>query len=467
MKKLFALLLALVMVLPLCSALAEGPITLRVYDWSDSVLVYREQFHKEFMEKNPDIIVEYTQLTIDQFNSTVVAAIQNGDGPDLFPVPTNLNLTMAVNENWFLDMEKYVSKEFIDSFVDGALSEGLQRKNGVLYTVPEADIVSNSMFFYNKDILAECDLEVPTTFEEFRAACKTVTEKGAGRYYGLIEGGNQVNRCDALLRALVQGAGGKIATSSRALTVDGKAPYDTEAVKMAVELLQGIVEDGSLYPDTSSISAPEARELFAQGKAAFLCQGIWCIGTWANDHPELNYGVMTVPKGSDAGYTANIERTTWMGIYAQTKHPEAAARYLEALYDTQNYHYQADVVQSGSYISIIKGVNEVNMVNPIMKEYYEAASKCIDIPVATTRNVKFYDFYSVVVGATPTFGAITQGILSQSIEEPMDALTALAAAETANWKTACESIGIDFAEMDFANWVAGQPYTDADYAALK
>ena len=123
MKKFAALFLSLVMLLSVMSltALADEPITLRVYDWSDSTLAYREQFHKEFMEKNPDIIVEYTQLTIDQFNSTVVNAIQSGDGPDLFPVPTTLNLTTAVNEGWFLDMEQYVSKEFVDSMCPRSL----------------------------------------------------------------------------------------------------------------------------------------------------------------------------------------------------------------------------------------------------------------------------------------------------------------------------------------------------------
>ncbi len=301
MKKIFSLLLAAALVLSLfgsMTALADEPITLRVYDWSDSTLVYRQKFHEEFMANNPDIKIEYTQLTVDQFNSTVVGAIQNGEGPDLFPVPTTLNLTTAVSENWFLPLEDYLPQEFLDTFLDGTLAEGVQRKNGVLYTLPESGSLSNSMIFYNKDILAECGLEVPATFEDFRAACKTITEKGAGRYWGLIEGGNQANRCDILLRALVQSAGGKISINSRALTVNGRVPYDTEEVRKAVELLQGIVEDGSLYPDTASISAPEARELFAQGKAAFLCQGLWCIGTWANDHPELNYGVMVPPKGA-------------------------------------------------------------------------------------------------------------------------------------------------------------------------
>ncbi len=468
MKKtsiLLSLMLAVTLCLSCITASAET-ITLRVTDWSDSTAALREQFHKEFMEKNPDIIIEYTQLTIDQFNSTVVGAIQNGDGPDLFPVPTTLNLTTAVNEGWYLDMEQYVSPEFVASFSDGILAEGVQRKNGVLYTVPEAASPSNSMFFYNKDILEECGLTVPTTFEDFRLACKIVTEKGAGKYYGLIEGGKQGNRCEALLRALVQAAGGKISINARALTVDGKAPYDTPEMAMAVELLAGIVEDGSLYPDTAAISAPEARELFAQGKAAFLCQGLWCIGTWAADHPELNYGVMTVPKGAENGYVANVEIGPWMGIYANTKHPEAAARYLEALYSTTEYHYQADVVKSGSYVSVIKGVNEENMIDPVMKEYYDAAALCIDIPIATSRDARFYDFYATVVGATPSLASIAQGILSQSIDEPMEYLTMLSNAETAAWKTACNNLGIDFAEMEFPNWVAGQPYTDADYAAL-
>ncbi|MBR1583935.1 MAG: extracellular solute-binding protein [Clostridia bacterium] len=472
MKKLsrmiLAALMATMMLISCMSfAAAEEPITLRVYDWSDSTRAYRDKFHEEFMANNPDIIIEYTQLTIDQFNSTVVQAIIDGTGPDLFPVPTTLNLTTAVNEGWFLPLEDYLPQEFLDTFLEGTLAEGVQRKNGVLYTLPESGSLSNSMFFYNKDILAEANVEVPKTFEDFRAACKTITEKGAGQYYGLIEGGNQGNRCDILLRALIQAAGGKISINSRALTVNGKVPYDTEEVKAAVELLQGIVEDGSLYPDTASISAPEARELFAQGKAAFLCQGLWCIGTWANDHPELNYGVMTVPKGADNGYTANVESIPWMGIYAKSAHPEAAARYLQALYDTETYHYQADVVKSGSYVSVIKGVNEANMVDPVMKEYYEAASQCIDIPIATSRDVKFYDFYSTVVSATPSLASIAQGILSQAIDSPMDYLTMLTNAETAAWQAACQQVGVDFAELEFSNWVAGQPYTDADYAALQ
>jgi len=447
------------------SSAASDPvqqITLRVADWSDSTKPYRDAFHEKFQAANPDIKVEYTQLTIDQFNSTVVTAISGGDAPDLFPIPTNLNLTVAINEDWFLDMKEYVSQGFIDSFMDGMLVDGVHSKDGILYCVPEAMSYTNSLFYYNKDILAETGLPVPTNFEEFRAACKAATEKG---YYGLIEGATQTARCDVMLRALCQGAGGKISIQAKALTVDGRVPYDTAEMFKAVDLLQGIVDDGSLHPDTASINAPTARELFAQGQALFLMQGLWCIGPWAASNPELNYGVMMPLKDSDNGYLASTEMGSWMGIYKQTKYPEQAARYLEALYSDE-YGFQAAVVQAGGQLSPIKGINDVNVTNPIMKEYYEGIKACIDIPVATNRNAKFWEFYGAVVAATPSLAEIASGILSGAVADPKAALKTLSDAETKAWQDACTVIGADFAELEFANWTAGVPYTAEDYAAL-
>ena len=59
------------------------------------------------------------------------------------------------------------------------------------------------LFFYNKDILNQAGVtEVPTTYSEFREACKKVTEMGNGNVYGLIDGGKQMNRMDVMARSL-------------------------------------------------------------------------------------------------------------------------------------------------------------------------------------------------------------------------------------------------------------------------
>ena len=75
-------------------------------------------------------------------------------------------------------------------------------------------------------------------------------------------------------------AGGKLAATQKVLTDQGVAPYDTDAVKGVMQLFAQLEDDGSIHPDTVNISAPEARELFAQGQSGFLCQGMWCIAQW-------------------------------------------------------------------------------------------------------------------------------------------------------------------------------------------
>ena len=137
-----------------------------------------------------------------------------------------------------------------------------------------------------------------------------------------------------MARSLAAAAGGKIAATTKVLTDGGRAPYDSEAMIKAMGLISQLVQDGSIHPDTVNISAPEAREMFAQGQAGFLCQGMWCIAQWGESYPDLNYGVMAVPvpDGMKDTYVQQGELSPWMGLYSQSKHPKEAAEYLMALY---------------------------------------------------------------------------------------------------------------------------------------
>ena len=81
------------------AAESDEKITLRIVDWSDSSLVRREEFNKKYMEDHPNITIEYTMLTIDQFKNTIVTMIKSGDGPDLFPIPTGMTLSTALKKS--------------------------------------------------------------------------------------------------------------------------------------------------------------------------------------------------------------------------------------------------------------------------------------------------------------------------------------------------------------------------------
>jgi len=95
----------------------DGQITLRVVDWSDGSATQREEFHKKFEEAHPDIKIEYTMLTVDQFKNTIVTMIKSGEGPDLFPIPVGLTLNTAVEEGWFQPINDYVTDELMDDYL--------------------------------------------------------------------------------------------------------------------------------------------------------------------------------------------------------------------------------------------------------------------------------------------------------------------------------------------------------------
>ena len=450
----------------------DEEITLRVVDWSDSTAERRKIFNEKYMELNPNIKIEYTTMTVDQFKSSVVTAIKSGEAPDLFPIPVGITLPTAVQGEWFLPLNDYFTDNFLDTIIEPAKSEGVAKLDGTYYTLPEVQALTNQLIFYNQDVLDKAGItELPTTYSEFVEVNKQITEAGNGEYYGFIEGGKQINRMYALLQGFSNTGGAKIPDFTKALVVDGRISYDSEPMLEAVAMFDQIREDGSLHPDTININAPEAREYFAQGQAAFIMQGIWCIGVWESTHPEMNFGTMAVPV-PDSGQKGKIstpEYSAWMGVYSQTDHPKEAAEYLMALYNYGNeeYTYQDDLVAYGGQLSIVKGVVEENLTNERVKQYYKLGQEtAATYPIATVRNPKVYDFYNEVVDVQPGLGNLFQGILSGGLDDYEEPLTALSNDLTSEWTRASEAVGITIDTFNFPNWDQMKDYTEDMYDEL-
>ncbi|MEG0565422.1 MAG: sugar ABC transporter substrate-binding protein [Hungatella sp.] len=454
-------------------ATAKGEkVVLKVVDWSDSTKVRREAFHKKFMEENPDVTIEYTVLTGDQFKETVISAIKAGNAPDLFPIPSGMKLSSVVDENWYMPMNEYVTDEFLGSFGDGALNEGITTLDGKVYVLPEAANIINTLMFYNKDVLKEAGIDetkLPKTWSEFSAVCKKVTEAGKGKFYGIIDSGAQTNRLELELRSLASTAGAKCSDISQLMLVDGQNTMNSPAMVQAFDFFNSLVQDGSFHPDSVTLKAPEARALFAQNQAAFLVQGSWCISTWRKDNPELNFGVMPlpVPDAGAAGKLPYVGAQPWMGISANCAHPDVAAKYLMALYSED---YQAGLVEDGGFVSVIDSVNKTAMTDEAMLAYYElngeAAALAPDPIVAKPATALVYAEVSAI---SPSLGEIAQGVLAKSVDYKAE-LATLAESTQAEWTRAIAAVAatgadVSAADFEFKNWDPMKNYTSDLYGA--
>lgn len=415
---------------------AGKPIVLKVMDWSDSSKSLREAFHKEFEAKNPGIKIEYTCLTIDQFKNTVLSAVNLGDAPDLFPVPVGMDLNAVVKEGWFQPMDALMPKDFKDGFLPGTFAEGINVIKGKLYAVPEVGTLPTTMVFYNKDLFEKAGLDPnkpPQTFAQLREYAKKITAAGKGQFYGIIEGGQQVNRwkSEAIDFASLGGAalpsGEPMSTPVSLVT--GKSSYNHPAMVETFQFFKNLAADGSYHPSTFSIRAPEARALFGAGQAGFIIQGVWCVGAWAQSHPGLKLGVgpAPIPDSGRKGSLGLTAATAWMGISSKSANPAAAAKYLQAMY-SPDYGYQRANVEKGVFFSTVKGINEKHISNPNLKAYYDLGMERARIaPNPKVAHPETSVFYAEYKDVTPGIGDLLQGTVSGAIGDIGAALNELAA----------------------------------------
>ncbi|MGG3926981.1 sugar ABC transporter substrate-binding protein [Metabacillus fastidiosus] len=452
----------------------EEKITLRVMDWADSEKPYREQFIKDFEQKYPNIKIEYTLLTVDQFQNTITTAIKSGDAPDLFPIPAGMKLSTAVAGGWFQPLDKYLDDEFKNRFVDGVFAEGTTIQDGKIYSIPAFLPLPNTLVFYNKQLFRDAGLDPdnpPKTYSEFRSAAEAITKVSKGKAYGIIEGGKTVIRWkNSVLDWSALGGSGLNPHSPISL-VTNDANYDSKAVLEVMNLFKGIKDDGSYHPKTMSLAAPEARALFGQGQAGFIVQGEWNVGVWKRENPDLDFGVMAppVPDTGQNGYLPRPNFQPWIGISKTTKHPEAAALYLKEYYGQD---YQSVLVKAGDRFSVLKDVNEDAAEIEEFKQYYEVAIENSRLsPSVEIRNPETAAIFAKYKDPQPGLGDILQGLVSGALKDPNDQLKLLSnnvdtALEQAIESAKAEGAKVDKDDFKFSNWSPDNDYTAKEYEAI-
>lgn len=448
----------------------DEPVTLKIVDWSDSTKKRRLEFHEQFMADHPNVTIEYTTITSDQFKEIIVSGLKSENAPDLFPLPQGIRLNTAVSEGWFQPMNEYASEGFFDTFEESGLNEGITTQNGQVYTLPESANIINTLMFYNKTVLAQAgytEEDLPSTWSEFITMCSDISESGKGKYFGIIASGAQTNRLELEVRSFASLAGALCGDIGQILLRDGVNPMNSEGMQRAVGFYEDLLQAGAFHPDSTLLKAPESRALFADNQAAFLIQGSWCISTWREQNPELDFGVMPLPVPDDGmkGKLPYVNAQAWMGISSASKHPDVAMEYLEALYSVE---YQAKLVGDGGFVSMVKHVNEAHMQDEVMKRYYEIhleQAALVPDPLIADRDAGLV--YEAVKDITPGLGDIVQGTLSSAIDYKKE-LVKLSDKTQKEWMRAIEEAGkrkkgIEAADFEFTNWDQMSDYSQKKY----
>ena len=198
MKKIIAMLLALVMVLSFAACDSaetpdpttgnENPTTGNDPVTTDKVTVeviaaqygnetadWWKGFEADFEAANTDVDLVVDVVSWNDIYTVVNTRIANGEAPDL------LNIDVFADyqaDDLLLPASEWVSEEtyakFFESFLDQSVVDG------TVWAVP--DLASARALYYNADILAAAGVEVPTTWAELKTVCEAIKAYDAEIY---------------------------------------------------------------------------------------------------------------------------------------------------------------------------------------------------------------------------------------------------------------------------------------------
>ncbi len=366
------------------------------------------------------------------------------------------------------------------NFPEGAFLEGLNVFGGKTYGLPYTSaLVTSAMVLYNRKLVTDAGVDPASlTWDGFREGAKKITEAAKGRAYGFIIGGAQVNRWADVTRTLGQRAGAACGDVSLGAGIDfrtGKVIWDADEFVAAVELLLAMKADGSIFPGSLSLNAPQARAMMPQGVAGFILQGPWNIPQWEREAPDFDFGLAPPPAPDGKNGTVTVAQlassANTMFVNAKAKNAPAAADVIHYLGTPEGQIAWGGVVGPSD-----PPIFPVAQQQAKMSERSTAALAMFsDVmrvgPNVFARNPELAAVAKAYVEPTPNLATTVQGLFTGQMTGVKESLTTLtkateAALDKAFADASAAGAKVSRDDMVFANWDPAKNYVAADYQSL-
>jgi raffinose/stachyose/melibiose transport system substrate-binding protein len=324
-------------------------VTLRVLVHQNPPMVeFMESFNEQFEAKYPNITVDMSVVNANDL-STVTQTRLNANDLDVIDIfgfanaaqPYMKNVTPP---NWQTLIEAGLLMDISDQpFVknyDDATIQDAGSYNGKVYEI-NLGRVSYSGIYYNKDLFAANNVEVPTTWSELVAACETFN---AADIPCMTAGGKDG-------WPIFVGAYGLIGSiyPDQAALVEGLWTGDikwNDAKSLEMWEKMKVYAQDMMEPGASGIAGDAAPGRFASGAVAMFSGGTWYASAIEAAEPAFEWGYIPFPgsdNAEDNKYLFGKYDQGW-AIAANTPNKDAAVAYLAEFSDPDNYQAFANAV---------------------------------------------------------------------------------------------------------------------------
>lgn len=466
------------------ASITGDPTTFRWVDSGDQKAVFWNAFFEQYMAAYPNVTVQYDALPWNEIAQVVPLGVRNGTAHDVFQRPLAVSLAQAVSEGWVAALDDVIPdfENWKAGFPSGIFVDGITGFGGKTYSFPATSNKRyGSHLLYNVDYMEEAGFDPstgPMSTDEFVEAARKITENGAGQYFGFIMGGNQVNRWEDIVDnfARMAGASNMDVGNFHIDMRTGEIPYTNPLYVEAINVLLRLRDDGSVFPGTLSMNAPEARARVPQGAAGMILQGPWNIPIWLRENPDFNFDIASQPLldvNTLVPLSVGPGGANEVHVYAEApdENKQIAGDIFHYLGTEEGQIAWATLVGAADQAIFSSAIEKADM-NPLERKALLMFNDQVRVgPSPVVRNLATADVNLELRPVTPNLAEIVQGIYVEQITDIEGALQDLSSRcneELDRAIAAAQDKGAEVSRDDyiFPNWDANEDYGEDKYAEL-
>lgn len=334
----------------------------------------------EFMADNPNIKIELQNQS--QYSDLQAKINSTLPSPKDLPTITQAYpgwLWNAAQDEMLVDLGDYIDNDTIgwgeQEEIRPSLLEGAQI-DGVQYGIPFNK--STEMLFYNADMLNEYGVDVPTNFDELKAASQTIYEKSDGKVVGA--GFDSLNNYYA------------IGMKNQGVDFDKDLQLDSDESKEIINYYAEGVKDGyfRIAGSDQYLSGPFANEQVAMFIGSIAGEGYVKKDT----EGKFEYGVSPRPEA------INLQQGTDLYMFnsATAQERTAAFEYMKFLTSPEA---QMEWAVDTGYMPVVESVLESDAYknNPdtkVASELAAATKELFSIPVVENSDSAYNEVRAIM-----------------------------------------------------------------------
>lgn len=260
-----------------------------------------EELIETWNAANPETPINHRPIGNEEFFTVLRTGMSGGEPPDIFQFEGYQQTRDFAAAGHLVDLTEWWA-EHQNQFTPPQAVESSCMFEGKVYCIPYT-FATGWQIYYNADLLAEHNIEVPTTMEEFLAAGDTLKEAGI---IPIAVGGKDGWPAEHWwMNFLVQRCG--VETVYQALRGEG-ASFTDECFVQAAADVQFLAENEYFSPGAAGEDYGTAQAVFESGQAAFFQTGSWFTSGWGQEEepPAFETRIMPFPRWEDAANTTDV-----------------------------------------------------------------------------------------------------------------------------------------------------------------